>query len=538
MKRLIMMLALCAVCIGAATPVETHGWLSVKGNQVVDEQGKAANLRGMSFFWSQWIGKYWNAQVVDWLVDDWKVSVVRAAMAVEEGGYLTTPAVQEARVRAVVDAALARGVYVIIDWHDHDAIKHEAQAIEFFERMARDYGRNPHIIYEIFNEPTTQPWWEIKGYASRVSAAIRKIDSKNLIIVGTPSWSAEVDKPAADPVPGTNIAYTLHFYAASHGQWLRDRAAAAMNAGIALFATEWGTCEYTGDGALSYDGTRDWLAFMDEKGISWANWAVSDKNETCAALVGGASGRGGWDAEYLTASGAFVRTEIRARNQSYSFEPPVKDTFALPGVVDASKPVATVGTRVEPDASGSGRHLAYIDAGTSASYVVRSSTTQSYAVSVQAAGENVGGTIRWMLDGREVGTTAIAGTGGWQNWTTVEGPTIPVTAGVRTLRLEFSGTGTGLFNLKSLEFRKATSAVASRDESVGRVRRDRNAVVLEGVDPRWTQSVLVDLSGAVLARSPIGPGGARLAAPAGTGPLFVRLSGNGEARTVTVGVSR
>lgn len=538
MKRLVMMLALCAACVGAATPVETHGWLSVKGNQVVDEHGRPANLRGMSLFWSQWIGKYWNAQVIDWLVDDWNVSVVRAAMAVEEGGYLTTPAVQEARVRAVVDAALARGIYVIIDWHDHDALKHEAQAIEFFERMARDYGRNPHIIYEIFNEPTTQPWWEIKGFATRVSAAIRRIDPTNLIIVGTPSWSAEVDKPAADPVSGTNIAYTLHFYAASHGQWLRDRAAAAMNSGIALFATEWGTCEYTGDGALSYDGTRDWLAFMDQKGISWANWSVSDKNETCAALVGGASVKGGWDAEYLTASGAFLRTEIRARNQKYSFDPPVKDTFALPGVVDASKPVATVGTRVEPDETGSGRHLAYIDAGTAATYTVKSGSTQSFSVLVQVAGENAGGTIRWLLDGREVGTTTIAGTGGWQNWTTVEGPTVSVASGMHTLRLEFSGTGTGLFNLKSIEFKKATSAVASRDESVGRVRRDRDAAVLDGMDPKWTQSVLLDLSGTVLARSAIGPGGARLSAPSGMGPLFVRLSGRGESRTVVVGVSR
>lgn len=538
MRRIIAMLALCAACIGAATPVETHGWLSVKGNKVVDERGSPANLRGMSFFWSQWIGKYWNAQVVDWLVDDWNVSVVRAAMAVDNGGYLTTPAAQEARVRAVVEAAIARGIYVIIDWHDHDAIQHEAQAIEFFERMARDYGRHPHVIYEIYNEPTTQPWWEIKGYATRVSAAIRKIDPTNLIIVGNPSWSAEVDKPAADPVPGTNIAYTLHFYAASHGQWLRDRAAAAMNSGIALFATEWGTCEYTGDGALSYDGTRDWLAFMEEKGISWANWSIADKDETCAALVGGASSRGGWSAEDLTPSGAFLRSEIRSRNQKYSFAPPVRDTFPLPGIVDASRPVATIGTRVEPDATGSGRHLAYIDAGTAASYTVKSAVAQSYAVTIQVAGENSGGSIRWLLDGREVGTTSVSGTGGWQNWATVQGPTFTVGTGPRTLRLEFTGTGTGLFNLKSLDFKKPSSSVANRDEPVGQLRRESDAVVLERMDPRWTQSVLLDLAGSVLARSAIGPRGARLEAPREAGPLFVRLTGPGISRTVPVGLAR
>jgi len=538
MKRLIAMLALCAACAGAATPVATHGWLSVQGNRVVDEHGNPANLRGMSFFWSQWIGKYWNANVVDWLVKDWNVSVVRAAMAVDNGGYLTTGATQEARVRAVVEAALARGIYVIIDWHEENAVDHEAEATAFFQRMARDYGKNPHIIYEIYNEPTTQPWWAIKGYATRVVAAIRAIDPKNLVIVGTPSWSAEVDKPAGDPVPGVNVAYTLHFYAASHGQWLRDRAAAAMNSGIALFATEWGTCESSGNGVLDYDGTKAWLSFLDEKGISWANWAVSDKDETCAALVGNANFKGGWDASMLSASGSFVRGEIRARNQQYTWDPLVLDTFALPGTIDASKPSSTIGTRVEADASGTGSHLAYIDAATAATYTVRSTATQSLAVSVQAAGANAGGTIRWLLDGKEVGNTVVAGTGEWQNWANVPGPTISVGAGVHALRLEFGGTGTGLFNLKSIALQKSAAVEARTAAFPGSVRRTADAVVLERLDPAWREALLVDPSGKVLARTDLGPAGGRLAIGRGAGLLFVRLVGAGDSRTVAVGPSR
>ena len=42
--------------------------------------------------------------------------------------------------------------------------------------------------------------------------------SSNLIIVGTPFWAQNVDEAADDPLSGTNIAYTLHFYAGSHGR--------------------------------------------------------------------------------------------------------------------------------------------------------------------------------------------------------------------------------------------------------------------------------------------------------------------------------
>ena len=44
-------------------------------------------LRGMSLYWSQWIPKYYTANTVKWLRDNWKVTVVRAAMAVKPDGY-------------------------------------------------------------------------------------------------------------------------------------------------------------------------------------------------------------------------------------------------------------------------------------------------------------------------------------------------------------------------------------------------------------------------------------------------------------------
>lgn len=52
-------------------------------------------------------------------------------MGVDQGGYLTDQATNEKMVETVVDAAIAEGIYVIIDWHADE--KHQAEAVAFFE---------------------------------------------------------------------------------------------------------------------------------------------------------------------------------------------------------------------------------------------------------------------------------------------------------------------------------------------------------------------------------------------------------------------
>lgn len=288
--------------------------LSVKGNQVL-AGGQPASFAGNSLFWSNtgWGGeRFYNANVVKWLKTDWKASIVRAAMGVDApGGYLKDPGANVARVKTVVDAAIANDLYVIIDWHSHRAETQRAESIVFFEDMARTYGTRHHVIYEIYNEPLQISWsGKIKPYADAVIAAIRAIDPDNLIIVGTPSWSQDVDTAAADPVAGTHIAYALHFYAGTHGQFLRDKAQKALNRGAALFVTEWGAVNANGDGAVATSETNAWMDFLNGNGISHLNWALNDKAEGASALAPGASIAGGWPANQLTGSGAFAKRII------------------------------------------------------------------------------------------------------------------------------------------------------------------------------------------------------------------------------------
>jgi endoglucanase len=296
-------------------PVSLHGRLRTDGHRIVGADGQPVSLAGVSFGWSQWqAARFYNQGVVNWLKQDWHAGIVRAALGIDPKGYLADPAANQARVVRVVDAAIADDLYVIIDWHDHQANEHPALAVAFFTEMARRYGTRPNIIYEIFNEPYKGLTWarDVKPYAEQVVAAIRALDPANLIVVGTANFSQDVDIAAADPIKDANLAYTLHFYAGTHKQRLRDKAVKAMNLGAALFVTEWGTCDSSGNGKIDAASTEAWMAFMREWQLSHCNWAVYDKAETASILLPSAASRGPWRDEDLSPSGRYARSLIRA----------------------------------------------------------------------------------------------------------------------------------------------------------------------------------------------------------------------------------
>jgi endoglucanase len=301
-----------------STAVDKYGQLRVIGNKVVDKNGNPVMLHGMCLYWSQWKGQFYNYDCMQWLRDDWKCTVVRASMGVESGGYLTNPTLEKNKVLSVIDACIDLGIYVIVDWHDHNAQNHLSQSISFFEEIASDYKGIPNIIYEIYNEPlNTAPWTSVvKPYADSVVKHIRAIDSDNLIIVGTPTWSQDVDIASQNPLTYNNIAYALHFYAATHKKPLRDKATTALNRGVALFVSEFGTVTSSGDGTIDSAETDLWMKFMNDNKISWCNWSVADLTETSAALKPGANANGGWPDSDISISGLLIRRKLREAYES------------------------------------------------------------------------------------------------------------------------------------------------------------------------------------------------------------------------------
>jgi endoglucanase len=268
-------------------------------------------LRGMSFGWHNWWPRFYNAGAVSWLYKDWNCSVVRAAMGIEpDQGYLKDPNGSKKKIKAVADAAIKEGIYVIIDWHSHNINLKEAKA--FFKEMADTYGSYPNVIYELFNEPDEESWTEVKAYAEELIATIRSVDPDNIILVGNPHWDQDIHLVADDPIKDAiNIMYTLHFYAATHKQYLRDRADYAIGKGIPLFISESAGMEASGNGPIDEKEWELWITWAENKKISWITWSVSDKDETCSVLQKSAKANGGWKDKDLKESGIKARELIR-----------------------------------------------------------------------------------------------------------------------------------------------------------------------------------------------------------------------------------
>ncbi len=300
----------------SAGPVSKYGTLKTKGNKIVGESGEPVVLRGMSMFWSQWKGDYYNKFLVDWLVEDWNITVIRAAMGVdkEKEGYLAAPGREKRKVEAIIDAAVEKDIYVIVDWHDHHAEDNLEESIKFFGEMAKRFSGKKNIIYEIYNEPLKISWSVIREYASQVISEIRKYDEDNLIIVGSPYWDQRVDEAAKKPVRDHNTAYSLHFYAGSHKEDIRNRAQKALDMGIPLFVTEFGTTHYDGgsDGKVHLESSQIWIDWLEERHISWVNWSVTDKEEASAIILPESSTYGEWQLDELTPSGQWIREKLRS----------------------------------------------------------------------------------------------------------------------------------------------------------------------------------------------------------------------------------
>lgn len=300
-------LFLFSLSLAQPTPVGVNGQLRVQGNRIVNKNGVPVALHGMSMYaWAQQGLQFYNATAIRRLVQEWKCTVIRIPILPDKVGTQTN------QVKTVVDACIANGVYAILDWHSMEGANAGA-ASTYFKDMAAVYGNIPNVMYETWNEPVNENWATIKSYHEQVIQAIRSVDPDNIIICGTPQWDQRPDLAAANPITlSTNIAYSLHFYAASHKQNIRASAAAALSRGIALFSTEYGTSEASGTGTFDAAETRLWWNFLHANGIGSANWSVSALGETSAAFNNGTSATN-WTDSNLKPSGSLVKAFIMSK---------------------------------------------------------------------------------------------------------------------------------------------------------------------------------------------------------------------------------
>ena len=274
MKKLLTIVLLCW-CVGCAysaravDPVKQYGQLQVKGTQLCDQQGQPVILHGLNLEWDTRWPRMYNKKYMKTLKREGQYPLLRLAMEVSEGnGYLAHPQQAMACLKPVIETAIKQNIYVIIDWHANSM--HTQEARQFFGEIAQRYGRYPHIIYEIYNEPIEETWTSIKKYASEVISEIRRYDPDNIVLVGCPHWNQDIHLVTNSPLDGfQNVMYTVHFYAATHGDDLRQRTEDAVRQGIPIFISECGAMEASGEGPIDLESEAQWVAMCHRLGISF-----------------------------------------------------------------------------------------------------------------------------------------------------------------------------------------------------------------------------------------------------------------------------
>jgi endoglucanase len=308
--------------------VALHGQLHVCGLRLCDKNNQEVQLRGMSTHGIQWYSQCLTSASFDVLANDFKADILRISMYVQEDGYETDPAGFTAKVGSIIDELTKRGMYALVDFHmlnPGDPNYNLERAKTFFTAISKKYGAQNNILYDVANEPNSEngtvTWATIKKYHDAIIPVIRANDADAVILLGTHGWStlgySDNGNPQTymevvnNPVNATNIMYTFHFYAASHGQGHRDVLSAAADR-LPMFVTEFGTQEASGNGKDDFTSTQQWLDLLAAKKISWANWNFSDDERTGAVWKVGTCDKGSFTTANLKAAGTWIRDKVRA----------------------------------------------------------------------------------------------------------------------------------------------------------------------------------------------------------------------------------
>lgn len=279
-------------------------WISVEGNQFVNEDGQKVVFRGFNASDPDKLESsgHWNMEYFS-KIKEWGGNVVRFPIHPTAWRKRGKDAYLEL-IDSGVEMAKSNDLYVILDWHSIGNLKSELfflpiyetsrkETFDFWRTMAERYGNDPTVaFFEIFNEPTTfngrlgqSSWKEWKSLMEEAITIIRAYGARNIPLVAGFNWAYDLSVIRHDPIDAPGIAYVSHPYPQKRQKpweekWEEDWGYVSDTHPVIL--TEIGFCEAGEKGAhvpVIDDGqyVEAIFDYTDKKGISFVVW-VFDPN--------------------------------------------------------------------------------------------------------------------------------------------------------------------------------------------------------------------------------------------------------------------
>jgi endoglucanase len=426
--------------VGSAAAGIPTPWLHRDGNLIRDPSGNKVVLRGINTAdvgrvnrLSEWRGKN-IGHVIDLATNESKGWYTRAIrLPCQQQDINTAGGVEtyvDKHLIPAVERCKRKGVYAIVDYHritGYDGEQIDSEVRNFWNHVAPLFADESHVIYEVFNEPTTpfgwgqsitevgmEHWQLWKETAQPWVDLIRRHAPQNLILIGSPRWSQYTRFAAQDEFEGDNLAYVFHCYTQFEGPgdcpdcWGYLFGNASRE--IPIFITEWGYANasspdhhFTGTTSGFGQKFKDYINAHDA--IHWQAWCFDMNWEPmmfqreftggCPDLPCGWKVMGGenWEGEFIQRWLAETRNDDLpggGGGDRDTSSPPTPSDLTITATTDTS---ITIDWSTASDSGGSGldhyvvsvdgKRAMTVPAGTTQATVTDLSANTSYTIRVR-----------------------------------------------------------------------------------------------------------------------------------------------------------
>jgi hypothetical protein len=282
---------------GGADAGMTGPGLHVVGTKLIDgTTGQEVHLHGVNRPSTEWVstGEMLSAADIA-TIASWKANVIRIPL--NQDFWLPNAAQHDPNYAGTIAQevawAEANGMYVILDLHWSDAgdatitqsgqqLMADENSLAFWKDLAPRYANDPHVLYELYNEPHDIDWglWLNGGATSggwmgvgmqELYDAVRAL-APNVILIGGNGWAGDLSGVPQYPVQGHDLMYVAHNYDFNHACGTFQPAQADASYGTVsltypVMMTEFGETDCSAQFVVPA------MAYFDQHDLSWLAWA-------------------------------------------------------------------------------------------------------------------------------------------------------------------------------------------------------------------------------------------------------------------------